>query len=687
MVIILACIAAALAVAISARALCEAGWRAFSRVPAPLVTAALVVCESWLAVADGVQDWLLRLVVLLQALLAPAWTGFALCYGRQCAWRLLPRSGRLLFVLSFAPLFTAVVIPPGDLFYLADFAVERVFYLEPRAFFFYLQLLLCLLLAAGALESTLRNSRHSERWRIKLALVGAGAVLAVLCLQYGQGLVVRTLDLGYAGLRNGAVVIGFTLFLFAETRRGSARVYIARRLAFRSLAAAIAGGYLLGLGVLREGVRLMGPDFERHFALAIAFAASLAILLTLLSDHLRRRFSIWLHRTFYNEKYDYRTQWIDFTDMLSHARSTTEFVNVMLIGLCEAFGFVGGAFIPADQERSGHMGEGMFYEMDRLPALPAACFAPLFERAGGPHTLGDAALHLPPEAAEALRAAGVSLLLPVRTMEGSEGMVLLARPIDTHEEHDVEDFELLEAMGRQIALCVRSFRLGDELAVAREMEVLGRFAALVMHDLKNQVYALSLLVDNARDYIGEPDFQRDLVETLTNSVANMRKLISQLTRLPGRDGLQLAEVDLLELARTACAQLPNADIRFTGTGVKALIDAEQVAKVVVNLCLNAIEAGGDKGVLVHVGDDGAPFFRVEDSAGGIDPSLLREGLFKPFRTTKKRGMGIGLYHCRKIVEAHGGVISVESRQGRGATFTVRFQSAGAASAIGRVAAA
>lgn len=673
MTILLAGLVVLLAVVSAGRALHESGRAALPRVVAPMVTALLAVAETYLAEGGEIAPWLLQATLVLQALLAPAWSMFALCYGRECAWRTLSRGGRLLLAFSLLPVVMVVVLPPNQLFYLADFTVERVFYLEPRAFFLYLQLLLCLLLSAGHLETTLRNSRHSQRWCIKLALVGAGTVLAALCLQYGQGLVFRTLDLGYVGLRNGAVVLGFALFFFAETRRGSDKVHIARRLAFRSVVAVIAGGYLLGLGVLREGVRLAGPDFERHFALAIVFAVVLVGLLILLSDHLRRRFSIWMHRTFYNEKYDYRTQWINFTDMLSHARSTRDFVDVMLVGLCDAFGFVGAAFVPADFERPEHARDAVFYEMDTLPAtLPATAFAGLLAYDGGPCTLDMVAASLAHETVQAMRDVGVGLVLPVRTVEGCEGVVLLARPINTREAHDLEDFELLEAMGRQIALCVRSFRLGDELAVAREMEVLGRFAALVMHDLKNQVYALSLLVDNARLYIGEPEFQRDLVETLTNSVSNMRNLISQLTRLPGRESLRLASVDLMALAREACASLPGADIRFEGSGVNAMVDAEQVAKVFVNLCLNAIEADVTGPVVVRVGMHDGPYFTVEDRAGGIAPGLLREGLFKPFRSTKKRGMGIGLYHCRKIVEAHGGTISVESQSGHGATFTVQF---------------
>lgn len=673
-VVVLASIGMMLALVLAVRALVGSGWRvSLGRVPALLSTAAVVGIESYLAVAPDFPGALLDTALVFQSTLAPAWIVFGLCYGRGCSWGDWTLSDRLLLALSFAPVGMALALPSHELFYLTDFMSERVLYLEPRAFFFYLQVVLCLLLSAGNLETTLRNSRHSERWRIKLALVGAGTVLAALCLQYGQGLLMRLLDLEYVGLRNAGVVVGLGLFLFAETRRGSDKVYIARRLAFRSIVAGIAGLYLVGLGFAREGMRLFGTGFDRQLTLALIFAASLAVLLTLLSERLRRRFSIWLHRTFYNEKYDYRTQWIDFTDRLAQARDTREFVDVMLVGLCEAFGFVGAAFIPVDHERPGCVLEGIFYEMEVFAVSPPRdVFSDLLGRNGVPFALDEVADALPRDLVDSLRVSGVSLILPVRAAEATEGLVFLGAPIDASEEHDIEDFELLEAMGRQMGLCVRSFRLGDELAVAREMEALGRFAALVMHDLKNQVYALSLLVENAREFIGDPDFQRDMMETLTNSVSNMRNLISQLTRLPGQEGLRLTDVDLMALAQRSCAMIPGADIRFEGEGATVLLDAEQVSKVFLNLCLNAVEAGGEAPVVVHVGDDGCPFFRVEDKGCGIDPGLLRDGLFKPFRSTKKRGMGIGLYHCRKIVETHGGSISVASRSGGGTTFTVKF---------------
>ena len=63
---------------------------------------------------------------------------------------------------------------------------------------------------------------------------------------------------------------------------------------------------------------------------------------------------------------------------------------------------------------------------------------------------------------------------------------------------------------------------------------------------------------------------------------------------------------------------------------------------------------------------------VADTGSGISPEVIEKSLFKPFFTTKEKGLGIGLYHCRNIVHAHGGRIEVESRVGRGSTFKVIF---------------
>jgi signal transduction histidine kinase len=111
-------------------------------------------------------------------------------------------------------------------------------------------------------------------------------------------------------------------------------------------------------------------------------------------------------------------------------------------------------------------------------------------------------------------------------------------------------------------------------------------------------------------------------------------------------------------------------------------------RVVENLITNAVDAMDGKGTLVirtrseRAGGNGSSVFHltVTDTGPGMDEVFIRERLFRPFASTKKRGLGLGLYQCRSIIDAHGGEIQVESRPGRGTTFRVVLQGAPAAPA-------
>ncbi len=650
-------------------------WRGMAaQAPAMAATAWVTALETLMRLYPALAEEHARLLLLSQHFLCVSWLLFSLAYARKISWGLLGNLNKLLVLLSLLPLGFLPVLPVSSFLFFTDFSVEPLIFLESPAFYFYLHLALVLLLSLGNLESTLQSSRHSERWRIKLALLGAGAIIVSFVLFYSQGLLYRVLNMDYLALRTLGILIGLALLHFSEWRRESGKVIVSRRVAFRSLAVVVAGLYLLGLGIAREGAEILGAGSRQHLLLALLFLGGLAGLVLLLSQTGRRRAGIWLQRALYNEKYDYRSQWIEFSERLSRAADKESLIREVLLGFCETFGFVGAVFVPARHDGSGHAGGAVHYEMPETePAdtLAEDCSA-LLAYPGVPVEVSTELPRLPDGAAGRLEAMNASLFLPVPAADGPEGVIILGRPMDGKEEYDREDFELMEAMSRQIGLCVRSFRLGDELSAAREMEALGRLGAFVLHDLKNQVYALSLLTENARTFIGNPDFQRDMLETLGNTVANMKILIAQLTDPPGTSALRLEPVDLRELARRAAALVPGANVRISGSSLTVNADADQICKVLTNLCLNAVEAGGDQpiGIEIHGGE--APTLRVRDNGGGIPEEIMRRGLFKPFNSGKRRGMGIGLYHSQKIMEAHGGKIFVENRPGEGSTFIVRF---------------
>ena len=653
------------------------GWRGLATLsPAILATAWLIFLENHLVDSPENLTSSLSLLLFSQYLLGPAWLLFSLSYGRDLRWNLVSNLDKLLTLFALLPLLFIVPLPASSFFFVADFRAEPLLFLEPGAFFFYLHLALVLLLSAGNLESTLRGSQHSDRWRLKLAFLGAGVIIISLTLFYSQCLLVRALNMQYLPLRSLGILAGALLLCFAEWRRQSGRVRVARRTVFRSLAVATAGLYLLGIGLARESARHFGPSFEQYVLAFLLLVLCLAGFLLLLSQRLRRRVSIWAHRNLYNEKYDYRGQWIQFSERLSQATDKDSLFRAVLLGYCETFGFMGAVFVPVDNERPDRMGTPVYYELDENAGdkPEPKDFASLLSCPGVPVSPKTLKASLPDRLAAHLRALDAGLVGTISAAGDPEGVIILGPCIDGKEKHDQEDFELMEAMGRQIGLCARGFRLGDELSTAREMEALSRLGAFVLHDLKNQVYALSLLTENARKFITKPDFQQDLLETLGNTVANMKILITQLTCLPKKSALRLESVELLALARDACGRVPGANVGFSGAPLTVQGDVEQLAKVITNLCLNSVEAGGAKPIRVEVAMEDAPLLRIEDQGGGIPETVLRNGPFKPFNTGKQRGMGIGLYHSQKIMESHGGTITVENKAGKGCTFTMRFAS-------------
>jgi len=228
----------------------------------------------------------------------------------------------------------------------------------------------------------------------------------------------------------------------------------------------------------------------------------------------------------------------------------------------------------------------------------------------------------------------------------------------------------------------RYFRLSEELAEAREMAAVAKISSFVIHDLKNLASTLSLLLDNAEEYIGEPEFQNDMIEATRNTLSRMQGLIQRLKTIPEKQSLKAAPADVLDLARQTVSEVmksrPGADISCGGERVLAVVDAEEFRKVLLNLILNAVEAmeRRDGVIRVETGfEGGSASVSVRDNGCGMTEEFINDHLFKPFRTTKDKGLGIGLYQCKQIIEAHGGTIGVKSMPGQGTVFTISLFSA------------
>jgi signal transduction histidine kinase len=212
----------------------------------------------------------------------------------------------------------------------------------------------------------------------------------------------------------------------------------------------------------------------------------------------------------------------------------------------------------------------------------------------------------------------------------------------------------------------------------KQFESFARLSAVLTHDLKNQILSLSLLVSNMERKFDREGFREDALRTLSDSVANLQNLVAKLSdpRTPTKRIRERANIThLVErvIQRTA-AQAANKYNVATELmpDIFATVDGKAVERVIENLVINALEAMPDGGGLKVAAqqENGNAIIAVADTGKGMTDEFLRERLFQPFATTKKKGIGLGLYSCREIIEQHGGRIDVKSEVDLGTEFKV-----------------
>jgi putative PEP-CTERM system histidine kinase len=487
-------------------------------------------------------------------------------------------------------------------------------------------------------------------------------------------------------LRSGILILGSILIGYSRLLRGNGvKIAISRYVFYRSLTLLAVGLYLLILGLIGEGLLYLGISLSRNLMIFIGFACGIFILLILLSEQLRRKAKVFISKHFYAHKHDYREEWLKFTESLSSCTTITEVYDAILSTFKETFGLRGvSLYLPVGVEGSYQRVAGldMYGEAElRLSnGLADYCIGQnrVFDPASGEYTPSE-------EERTFVEKTGARLMVPLAANGKIAGVVVFGEQLAS-EEYIYEDYDLMKTLAKQACFSVVNFSLSEELAETREITAMAKISSFVMHDLKNLTATLSLLLENAGDYLADPEFQSDMLETIGNTVNKMKILMQKLTKIPEKQKLKTELADLNKIAKETVGDVirtkPGAEIQCQGASVTALVDVEEIRKVILNLVLNALDAVGREGVVkVATGiDRETSYVTVTDNGCGMDGEFVRTHLFRPFRTTKDGGLGIGLYQCRQIAEAHGGDIIVDSAVGRGSAFTVRLPAAPTAKA-------
>ena len=654
--------------------------RRFSNIvfSAGLLATMCVVFGDAMAVFRPEQLVLWKTVVFAgESIMAPLWLLFTLSFARAGYAGSMGRFSKSLIFLSPVFLILLILVPQNAFFYSPEFETEKVLFLGNTGYLFNVLLLFYSIFSLVNLEATLRSSSGTNRWQIKYMLLGVGGILGWNIFYYSHALLYRSIDMNLLPVRIIVflllnILIGFSII---RHRFMDVEVAVSRGIFYRSLSIFIVGFYLLGLGLLGQGMRYLGPQVGKNIMTFMGFVGAIAILVLMLSEQLRKKMMVFINKNFYSQKYDYRSQWLQFTLRVSSKHSFDELLSSIAEGFKDAIG-ARGASVWVREKGNGEYYCAKAVDIIAAKAKPGKEFINFLQEKGWILNIKDNdSKAIISENREFIENNRTSLIVPLLDKDNLVGFVILREGL-AGNDYNYEDYDLLKTLAKQATSAVMNARLTEELAEAREMEAVGKLSSFIMHDLKNTASMLSLIAQNAEEHMDNPDFQRDAMKSVVNTSEKIKGLMQKLNNLPRKMSLKFEHADLGAIAKDTIKEFNlngNAVLNYEETAaVKTMFDREEIRKVILNLIINAIDATAKSGeIKVKVGiQDDMGFIMVSDNGIGMSKEFIETRLFKPFQTTKKKGLGVGLYQCKTIVEAHSGRMKVKSIERKGTDFFV-----------------
>jgi putative PEP-CTERM system histidine kinase len=551
--------------------------------------------------------------------------------------------------------------------------------------YFHILMLLIVIIILMNLEYTFRSSSGLERWQIKYLLFGMGAILLFYVYLLTQRLLYNIIDMNNVFVMSTALIVANGLITYSVLRNKiiDGDIYVSRKIIYSSFSLIAIGLYSIIVALSAQLLKSLEVHKSLKPDILLIFLAILAMVIAFYKESFRRKIKAFINKNFRKSKYVYQDEWMLFSTELSKKMSTKEICGAFLKALSERV-FVKCASIWLVDESLNHfyMSDARNLEQLSLRVNIDDKVVQYLNHKDEPISQAEIFenTNLAPISEEVsilLKRTKAELLVPLILAQKWVGFLTLGK-IKTGEPYDeIEDYGLLKSAAAHAASAISNSRLFEQRIQSKEMAAFHHLSSFIMHDLKNTASMLSMVAQNAEKHFHNPDFQKDALRTISTAVARMNKMIASLSNPNGGLRLQVKDIDLNRLIDSVVEKLPFGKEGFIiEKQLEPLppirADGEELRKVVSNLLLNAFEASGGSGK-ARIGtrlSRGQVVVRIADNGPGMSTDFIEESLFQPFKSTKPKGLGIGLYQCKTIIEAHNGKIEVESEPGKGSVFSV-----------------
>jgi putative PEP-CTERM system histidine kinase len=570
---------------------------------------------------------------------------------------------------------------------------QPVILIDKRNALLFVNVLVSSTVALLGFDATLRNVGSSELEALKLVFI---AFLGfVVYFSYVSVNILVSSYVSQSLIFSGAAVIFIGLLLlsysFAKYPFWEVKISVSRRIVFGCLSASALIIYLVISGSVLDIVRAVQPHRLDVLLPLTAFSLVAVLLGAYLSSGLRAAAASFVSRNFFRNKYDYRDLWIKFSERSSGSLNLTDLLPKVAEFIADAM-FVRQVAIwlrspNTESFTLAHRLDGLSSDCNgsstlRLTLQPSSEDLRAVHQVPKPDS-PESARGFIVDNLQALKDLRITRLVAVT--KGNEILALLGVGEESGGKGSApEDEQLLASVSKQIGHLILNHKLSEDLLLSREWESFNRFASFILHDLKNLATLQGMTLENGKRFGNNPEFIADAFATFHQTTDKMINLIASLSVQRGQFSLKQQPVNILEVIAGTFDDL-KIDQR---NGLKLLTtfppkektpmisgDRELLQKAFTNLLLNAIQSlpkgKGAVEVTVSEAHEGRITAAIKDTGCGI-PSERLKSLFRPFQTTKKQGMGIGLCHTRSIIEVHGGQIRIESEVNAGTTVEVEL---------------
>lgn len=535
------------------------------------------------------------------------------------------------------------------------------------------------------LENLYRNIANENRWGIRLFCLGLGAVYAFDFLLYGDLLFYNLIDprlYDSVGAINFIIVPLLILSVFRNPK-WTVGIGVSHKAAFHLISIFVGIVYLIIISALGYFLQNLGGDWGIIFQVSFLFTSFIGLIAILYSGTVRSKILFWLGKYFFRYKFDYREEWLSFIGTMTASKDHYNLKERAIKSIAELMDCRGGALWYRSQPNALSLSAKWNFknnlEVDFILDEPFFHFiekknwiVDLKNHENGFIEGSDIKI---PE--QLIDTGGLWLLIPLIHHEEMDGFIVLELPRNDWELN-WEIIDILKTVALQISSYFAEENSVEALAIAREFEEFNRKFAFVIHDIKNMASQLSLMQKNAEKFGDNPEFQKDMQLTVKNTIDKMNLLLSRINIVqePGK-AKELNHLDIVKIIESVVERYKNTGQKikfdyFNGS-VNAKSNADDLEVVLGHIIQNALDASDDEDVIVRLKQNQKNvIIIIEDKGCGMESDFLKNELFRPFRSLKEGGYGIGAYESRQLIHSMGGLLDVKSEINQGTTVTIQL---------------